>query len=164
MSNRERPPEDVGIACLPACDGKDAEETTGFGSRPESVRGAACPSDPATVSRRISSCRDVVLVDGPLGIVIAVGRDHQIQGVGPDSREADAGAGSDVSVRKLVQDATGAIEGHAIAIALEFAGGNRARAAKLLGMSRQSLYVKMRRLGLGVTGRPGNDLGADDGA
>jgi len=37
----------------------------------------------------------------------------------------------------------------AMVAALELTGDNRASAAELLGLSRQSLYVKLRRYGLG---------------
>ena len=42
-----------------------------------------------------------------------------------------------------------------IEAALEITGDNRASAAEILGLSRQSLYVKLRRYGLG-------DLGSDE--
>jgi transcriptional regulator PpsR len=62
-----------------------------------------------------------------------------------------------VPLRDLVREATDAIERLCIEAALELTGDNRASAAEMLGLSRQSLYVKLRRYGLG-------DLGAEDGA
>ncbi|QCG92660.1 AAA family ATPase [Azospirillum sp. TSA2s] len=50
-----------------------------------------------------------------------------------------------------LQEVLHAAERHAIAAALEEANGVKARAAKLLGISRASLYERMVTLGLGVT-------------
>jgi transcriptional regulator PpsR len=60
-----------------------------------------------------------------------------------------------VPLKDLVREATDAIERLCIEAALDLTGDNRASAAEMLGLSRQSLYVKLRRYGLG-------DLGADD--
>jgi transcriptional regulator PpsR len=54
-----------------------------------------------------------------------------------------------VSLKDLVRDATDVIERLCIEAALELTGDNRASAAEMLGLSRQSLYVKLRRYGLG---------------
>jgi transcriptional regulator PpsR len=54
-----------------------------------------------------------------------------------------------VSLKELVREATDVIERLAIEAALELTGDNRASAAEMLGLSRQSLYVKLRRYGLG---------------
>jgi transcriptional regulator PpsR len=62
-----------------------------------------------------------------------------------------------VPLKDLVREATDAIERLCIEAALDLTGDNRASAAEMLGLSRQSLYVKLRRYGLG-------DLGADDQA
>jgi transcriptional regulator PpsR len=61
-----------------------------------------------------------------------------------------------VPLKDLVREATDAIERLCIEAALELSGDNRAAAAEMLGLSRQSLYVKLRRYGLG-------DLGAEPG-
>jgi transcriptional regulator PpsR len=61
-----------------------------------------------------------------------------------------------VPLKDLVREATDAIERLCIEAALDLTGDNRASAAEMLGLSRQSLYVKLRRYGLG-------DLGGDDG-
>ncbi len=53
-----------------------------------------------------------------------------------------------VSLRELVREATDVIERLCIEAALELTGNNRASAAEMLGLSRQSLYVKLRRYGL----------------
>ena len=44
------------------------------------------------------------------------------------------------------------VERYCIEAALEITGENRTSAAELLGLSRQSLYVKLRRYGLGDSG------------
>ena len=54
-----------------------------------------------------------------------------------------------VSLKDLVRESTDLIERLAIEAALELTGDNRASAADMLGLSRQSLYVKLRRYGLG---------------
>ena len=59
-----------------------------------------------------------------------------------------------VSLKDLVREATDVIERLCIEAALELTGDNRASAAEMLGLSRQSLYVKLRKFGLG-------DLAAD---
>jgi len=53
-----------------------------------------------------------------------------------------------VSLKDLVREATDVIERLSIEAALTMTGNNRASAAEVLGVSRQSLYVKMRRHGL----------------
>ena len=59
-----------------------------------------------------------------------------------------------VPLKDLVRESTDVIEKLCIEAALELTGDNRASAAEMLGLSRQSLYVKLRRYGLG-------DLGGD---
>jgi DNA-binding NtrC family response regulator len=61
-----------------------------------------------------------------------------------------------VSLKELVRESTDVIERMCIEAALELTGDNRASAAELLGVSRQSFYMKLRRYGLG-------DLSADSG-
>ena len=58
-------------------------------------------------------------------------------------------------LRDIVRETTDVIERLSIEAALELTNDNRASAAEMLGLSRQSLYVKLRRFGLG-------DLGAQD--
>lgn len=50
-----------------------------------------------------------------------------------------------VSLPNLVQETTDAVERHLIAEALRVSKNNRTSAAEILGVSRQSLYVKLRR-------------------
>jgi transcriptional regulator PpsR len=54
-----------------------------------------------------------------------------------------------VALKDLVREATDVIERLCIEAALELTADNRASAAEMLGLSRQSLYVKLRRYGLG---------------
>ncbi len=59
-----------------------------------------------------------------------------------------------VPLKEIVGETTDLIEQLCIQAALELTADNRASAAEMLGLSRQSLYVKLRRYGLG-------DLGSD---
>jgi transcriptional regulator PpsR len=52
-------------------------------------------------------------------------------------------------LKDLVRESTDMIERLCIEAALRLSGGNRASAAELLGLSRQSLYVKLGRFGIG---------------
>ncbi len=54
-----------------------------------------------------------------------------------------------VSLKELVREATDVIERLCIETALEMTGNNRASAAGMLGLSRQSFYAKLHRHGLG---------------
>jgi transcriptional regulator PpsR len=54
-----------------------------------------------------------------------------------------------VPLKDIVRDTTDLIERMCIEAALELTGDNRASAAEMLGLSRQSLYVKLHRYGLG---------------
>jgi transcriptional regulator PpsR len=54
-----------------------------------------------------------------------------------------------VALKDLVRETTDVIERLCIEAALELTGDNRASTAEILGLSRQSLYVKLRRYGLG---------------
>lgn len=53
-----------------------------------------------------------------------------------------------VPLKDLVRETTDVVERLCIEAALELTGDNRASAAEMLGLSRQSLYVKLRRYGL----------------
>ncbi|WP_018411930.1 transcriptional regulator PpsR [Methyloversatilis thermotolerans] len=65
-----------------------------------------------------------------------------------------------VSLKDLVRESTDLIEKLCIEAALELTRDNRASAAEMLGLSRQSLYVKLRRYGIGdLGGDEGNDAG-----
>ncbi len=56
-----------------------------------------------------------------------------------------------VPLKELVRESTDIIEALCIEAALKLTGDNRASAAELLGLSRQSLYAKLRRYDLGGT-------------
>lgn len=62
-----------------------------------------------------------------------------------------------VSLKDLVREATDVIERLCIEAALELTGDNRASAAEMLGLSRQSFYVKLRRYGLGELSDDGKE-------
>lgn len=68
-----------------------------------------------------------------------------------------------VSLRELVGDTTDLIERHLIEAALALTHDNRTAAAHVLGLSRQSLYVKLRRHNLGG-GQPARSLLSGRGA
>jgi len=88
-------------------------------------------------------------------------------GMGPQASQAEAGSATlagrqlsrsveqlteligRVSLKDLVQESTEVIERLAIEAALELTNDNRAAAAEMLGLSRQSLCVKLRRYGIG---------------
>lgn len=53
-----------------------------------------------------------------------------------------------VSLPTLVRDTIDLVERHFIEAALQLTGDNRTTAAEVLGLSRQTLYVKLRRHGL----------------
>ena len=53
-----------------------------------------------------------------------------------------------VALKELVRESAELIERMCIEAALEVSGNNRASAAQLLGLSRQTLYSKLRRHGL----------------
>ena len=60
-----------------------------------------------------------------------------------------------VPLKDIVRDTTDLIEQLCIEAALELTHDNRASAAEMLGLSRQSLYVKLRRFNIGdLTGSP----------
>lgn len=60
-----------------------------------------------------------------------------------------------VPLKELVRESTDAIERLCIESALEMTNNNRASAAEMLGVSRQSLYVKLRRYGFGDSDEDG---------
>jgi DNA-binding NtrC family response regulator len=75
------------------------------------------------------------------------------------SRQAPSLSGMDnpqigkAPLRKLVQQAIGAVERDYIEATLDLTGGNRTAAAELLGLSRQSLYAKINRYQLNGSGK-----------
>lgn len=67
----------------------------------------------------------------------------------PRSIEQITGRVGRVPLKELVRESTDVIEALCIEAALKLTSGNRASAAELLGLSRQSLYTKLRRFDLG---------------
>ena len=57
-------------------------------------------------------------------------------------------------LRQLVKSTVDGVERHYVKSALDLVGGNRTAAAELLGLSRQSLYVKLDRYGLNDNPQP----------
>ncbi len=106
----------------------------------------------------------VAVVDGgkpSFGFLIRnVGRRLQAPGGGPMALPRSVDQLTElvgrVSLKELVRETTDMIERLYIEAALELTGNNRASAAELLGLSRQSLYVKLHRYGL-------RDADGDDG-
>lgn len=62
-----------------------------------------------------------------------------------------------VPLKDIVRETTDLIEQLCIEAALNLTGDNRASAAEMLGLSRQSLYVKLRRFGIGDGGNESED-------
>lgn len=55
----------------------------------------------------------------------------------------------ETSLKSLVSETVGVVERHYIEAALATTAGNRSAAAKMLGLSRQSLYMKLARYHIG---------------
>ena len=62
-----------------------------------------------------------------------------------------------VPLKEIIRKTTDVIESLCIEAALEVSGDNRASAAQMLGLSRQSLYAKLRRHGIGDLDGGGSD-------
>ncbi len=84
-------------------------------------------------------------------------REPRIERVLPRSLEHINELIGRVALKDLVREATDVIERLCIESALNLTGDNRASAAEMLGLSRQSLYVKLRRYGLGDPEAAGAD-------
>ncbi|WP_439106986.1 transcriptional regulator PpsR [Congregibacter sp.] len=102
----------------------------------------------------ISACR----LDEPDGAAYAlfirdverrVARDHPVSAKLPSSIEQVTQRVGRVPLKDLVRESTDLIEALCIETALEVTQDNRASAAELLGLSRQSLYAKLRRFDIG---------------
>jgi transcriptional regulator PpsR len=81
-----------------------------------------------------------------------LGTDLQAGKSGPRSVEQLTQLVGRMPLKDLVRESTDLIEQLCIEAALELTQDNRASAAEMLGLSRQSLYVKLRRYGLGDLG------------
>jgi transcriptional regulator PpsR len=64
-----------------------------------------------------------------------------------------------MSLRDLVHETVNSVEQHCITSALEIASGNRTMAAKILGLSRQSLHTKLNQFG--IAGKPDSQVRED---
>lgn len=78
-----------------------------------------------------------------------VARDYPVASQLPRSIEQVTQRVGRVPLKDLVRESTDIIEALCIETALEVTGDNRASAAELLGLSRQSLYAKLRRFNIG---------------
>jgi transcriptional regulator PpsR len=78
-----------------------------------------------------------------------IGREHPVAAKLPRSIEQVTQRVGRVPLKELVRESTDLIEALCIETALDVTGDNRASAAELLGLSRQSLYAKLRRFNLG---------------
>jgi len=119
------------------------------------------PESGTPIEVEASACR----LDEPEGPAFAlfirdIGRrmapDHPVTSKLPRSIEQVTQRVGRVPLKELVRESTDLIEALCIETALEVTQDNRASAAELLGLSRQSLYAKLRRFNIG-----GNDAGAD---
>lgn len=80
----------------------------------------------------------------------------------PRSVEQLTGLVGRVSLKELVRESTDLIEKLCIEAALELTHDNRASAAEMLGLSRQSLYVKLRRYSIGDLNAEHEDIETED--
>ena len=85
----------------------------------------------------------------------STGEDTPITGFPAQSAEQLTDLIGHMPLKEVVRETTDVVERLCIEAALKLTGDNRASAAQMLGVSRQSLYAKMRRFGLG-------DLNADN--
>ena len=86
---------------------------------------------------------------------LRVGTEHPLGTRMPKSIQQLTQRVGRVPLKELVRESTDIIEALCIEAALELTGDNRASAAELLGLSRQSLYAKLRRYRLGGLGGEG---------
>ena len=105
----------------------------------------------------------LTLPDGPrLGFAIRdISRRLQGEERTPDRVSRSVGELAElvgrVPLKDIVSETTELIEQLCIEAALQMTQGNRASAAQLLGLSRQSLYVKLNRFGMGGNGGSDTD-------
>jgi transcriptional regulator PpsR len=86
---------------------------------------------------------------------LRVGSEHPLNVKMPKSIEQLTQRVGRVPLKELVRESTDIIEALCIEAALELTSDNRASAAELLGLSRQSLYAKLRRYRIGGLGGDG---------
>lgn len=112
------------------------------------------PESGSPVEIEVSACR-LEEADGPAFALFVrdIGRrvtqDHPVASKLPRSIEQVTQRVGRVPLKELVRESTDLIEALCIETALEVTQDNRASAAELLGLSRQSLYAKLRRFNIG---------------
>lgn len=112
------------------------------------------PESGAPVEVEVSACR-LQEPDGPSFALFIrdIGRrmtaEHPVASKLPRSIEQVTQRVGRVPLKELVRESTDLIEALCIETALEVTQDNRASAAELLGLSRQSLYAKLRRFKIG---------------
>ena len=82
-------------------------------------------------------------------VINRLGPAIDIDGELPSSVQQLTGMVGRVPLKEIIRKTTDVIESLCIEAALEVSGDNRASAAQMLGLSRQSLYAKLRRHGIG---------------
>jgi transcriptional regulator PpsR len=101
--------------------------------------------------------------DGPcFGFIIRpvtarFGLETSLGGDLPSTVQQVTGMVGRVPLKEIIRKTTDVIESLCIEAALEVSGDNRASAAQMLGLSRQSLYAKLRRHGIGDLDGGGSD-------
>ncbi len=90
----------------------------------------------------------VLIVRNVASRVVSRNNQHAEAGLDPKRVASVKDMVGRVSLKEVVRESTDIVEKMCIEAALELTNGNRASAAEVLGVSRQSLYVKLRRLGL----------------
>ena len=105
------------------------------------------------ISRRIAQAGGISNVDVDVGErQVAFAQRPSMHGPGGQTLLAALGTMADdlgeTSLPALVKETVGLVERHYIEAALERTDGNRTATAELLGLSRQSLYMKLNRYGL----------------
>lgn len=119
------------------------------------------PEGGSPVDVELSACR-LSEPDGPAYALFIrdIGRrmtqEHPVAAKLPRSIEQVTQRVGRVPLKELVRESTDLIEALCIETALEVTQDNRASAAELLGLSRQSLYAKLRRFNLGAHAEEGD--------
>jgi len=115
------------------------------------------PEGGSPLEVEVSACR-LEEPDGPAFALFVrdigrrVARDNPVAAQLPRSIEQVTQRVGRVPLKDLVRESTDIIEALCIETALEVTRDNRASAAELLGLSRQSLYAKLRRFNIGGDG------------
>lgn len=86
-----------------------------------------------------------------------IGADRERPRTLAEAMEELSGQVGKSSLKELVQHTVGLVEAHYIEEALKLTDGNRTAAAEILGVSRQSLYTKLRRYDVDAPDASGSD-------